>query len=232
MAFNFAGNAIAGANSPFLDAFKPNPVAARSNRFTKPIVARNDSDVPTVNMFVDGADEDMKYVASIVDVCTDKTTFALRCTSGPAYLPSGACGSNGLEVTLTSGPAIYQFSTFTETRVGGTPVTATVQETCALEGTTRAACTATIGGNVQGTSTTVSVSTTYTGARVYKYDVTITGGAEKTASPKPTCAAAPSGNGNGGGSGSGTGSQSGASVKGVAVWGLVGLVGVVSAFGL
>jgi hypothetical protein len=58
------------------------------------VVPRNDSAVPTVNIFVDGAERDMGFAASVVDVCADATTYALRCTSGPPSLMSVACGAN------------------------------------------------------------------------------------------------------------------------------------------
>ena len=48
--------------------------------------------------------------------------------------------------------------------------------------------TATIGGEVDGKKTTTSVASTLTGASYYRFDVAITGGAEKTASATATCA--------------------------------------------
>ena len=95
MAFNLAN--AAGANTDFLNAFHVGgaDVAARG-QFPRLVVARNDSNVPTINMFIDGESPRLKYAASIVDVCGGETTFALRCTSGPAYIPSRQCGANAV----------------------------------------------------------------------------------------------------------------------------------------
>lgn len=99
MALNLVAG-LAGTTAPegLLNAFLPAaPVAVRGLPHHAPrmVVPRNDSSVPTVNMFIDGASPEMKYAASIVDVCADTTTFALRCTAGPSTIISGACGSNG-----------------------------------------------------------------------------------------------------------------------------------------
>lgn len=93
MAFNLA--AAAGGPTELLDAFlpgAPGPIAGRS-QFPQ-LAARNDSSVPTVNLFIDGASPAMKYDASIVDVCGDRTTYAIHCSTGPSYLQaSGVCGA-------------------------------------------------------------------------------------------------------------------------------------------
>jgi hypothetical protein len=101
----------------------------------------------------------------------------------------------------------------------GNDVSATVQETCQLTGTTEAVCAATVGGSVDKASTTVSSTTTYLGTNVYRHDVAITGGAEKTVSP--TACAAPV---------KGSGAAEG--VKRVGVWGLVGAMGLVVVMGM
>ena len=95
----------------------------------------------------------------------------------------------------------------------GQDVTATVQETCQVAGTTEAACTLTLGGSVDKITTTTTVTTTYLGTRVYRHDVAITAGAEKTVSP--TACAAPV---------KGSGAAEG--MKRVGVWGLVGAMGL------
>lgn len=99
MALNLAAG-LAGAGTPeLLNAFLPAaPVAVRGLPHHAPrmVVPRNDSSVPTVNMFIDGVSPRMKYAASIVDVCAGTTTFALQCTSGPSSLTSGVCGANGV----------------------------------------------------------------------------------------------------------------------------------------
>ena len=67
----------------------------------------------------------------------------------------------------------------------------TAQESCNLVGTTAATCTATIKATAQGTSASTTVSTatteTVTGSTYHRFDVEITGGAEKTASATATC---------------------------------------------
>ncbi|KAL2131060.1 hypothetical protein VTI74DRAFT_5599 [Chaetomium olivicolor] len=219
MAFNLAG--AVGANTEFLNAFQlsgpaSGPVAARG-QFPGLVVARNDSEssVPTVNMFIDGKSRSMKYAASIIDACAAQTTYALRCTSGPVYLGSSVCGANAPVITVTAGPATYRVSSATATRTASHDVSATLQETCELRGTTEAVCTATVGGSVDKTTTSASVTSTLSGTDYYRFDVAITGGAEKTASPTAECKPPP-------------GSNSGASLKAAGVWGLVGSV-VVSA---
>lgn len=96
MAFNLVG-AVAGAADPnLLNVFQPTATVAARSQFPHAVMPRNDSNAPTVNMFIDGMFPDMKYVASIVDVCPDRTTYALRCTEGPALVPTGACGTDGV----------------------------------------------------------------------------------------------------------------------------------------
>ncbi|KAG7286260.1 hypothetical protein NEMBOFW57_008568 [Staphylotrichum longicolle] len=207
MAFNLANSA--GANTDFLNAFQaPGPDVAARGQFPRLVVARNGSSVPTVNMFIDGELPSLEYAASIVDVCGGETTFALRCTSGPAYIPSKQCGADAVVATLTAGSSTYRVSTATATRTRGSDVTATVMEACDLRGTTEAVCSATVGGTVDNKSTFISSTTTMSGSDYYRYDVAITGGAEKTANPSAQCKP-PS-------------SPSGASMKAVGVWGLVG----------
>ncbi|KAK4120564.1 hypothetical protein N657DRAFT_579689 [Parathielavia appendiculata] len=164
----------------------------------------------------------MKYAASIIDACVDQTTYALRCTSGPSYIRTDVCGANAGVVTLTAGPSTYRISSTTAVRTNGQDVSATLQESCQLRGTTQAVCTAMIGGSVDKTTTSASLSTTISGADYYRFDVAITGGAEKTASPSAQCNAPPASGPSG----------SGASTKAVAIWGLIGVVGVASLFGL
>ncbi|KAK4164364.1 hypothetical protein QBC43DRAFT_50025 [Cladorrhinum sp. PSN259] len=208
MAIDFA-HAAAGANADFLSVFQPTGRVAARGQHPKLVVARNDSSVPTINMFIDGDTSlgSFKYAGSIIDACVDRTTYALRCTSGPSFVGANTCGPNAQIVTVTSGADFYRISTATSTKTAGHNVVGTLQETCNLQGTTRAVCSGTIGGSVDKTTTSVSTTVTYTGASYRRYDVAITAGAEKTASPSAECKAAGS---------------SGASTKGVAVWGLVG----------
>lgn len=92
-------------------------------------------------------------------------------------------------------------------------------EACNLRGTTEAVCSATVGGTVDNKSTFVSTTTTMSGADYYRYDVAITGGADKTANPTGQCKPAASN------------PASGASMKAVGIWGLIGVLGVASLLG-
>lgn len=96
MSFNLAAAAAGSADLNLLNVFHPSPQVAARGQFPQAVVPRNDSNVPIINMFMDSAAENMEYVASIVDVCPDRTTFAVRCTSGPSYLESGVCGSEAV----------------------------------------------------------------------------------------------------------------------------------------
>jgi len=237
MAFQLAAAVAGDANPAFLDVLKPSgPVAARAE-FPKLVVARNASNVPTVNMFLD-SDKGYGFAASVVDACGGLTTYAMRCTSAPRGASlADACGptagvrlilqqtepttvygtntaSNQVD-TLTIGPSTFRFSTAAVTRTAGYDVSVTVQEACDLQGTTQAVCSASVGGNVGRTTTATSATSTVAGTSYVRFDVAITGGAEKLANPTAQCKAP----------------SSGASTKAVAVWGLVGVVGVASLLG-
>ncbi|KAK4101263.1 hypothetical protein N658DRAFT_426032 [Parathielavia hyrcaniae] len=166
-------------------------------------------------MFIDGKSAELEYAASIVNVCGDQTTYALQCTGGHRYY-SDTCNANGPIMTVTGGPSIYGFSTTITSRTGGYDISATAQESCDLQGTTVAVCSATLAGEVDGTTTAVSDTLTLSGTNYHRYDVAITGGAEKTANPAAEC----------------TPGGSGASTKAVAMWGVAGAVGVASLLGL
>ncbi|KAK3901527.1 hypothetical protein C8A05DRAFT_34800 [Staphylotrichum tortipilum] len=213
MAFNLA--TAAGGPTDLLDALFPGALGPISGRSQLPqLAARNDSSVPTVNLFIDGVSPAMKYAASIVDVCGDRTTYALHCSSGPSALQaSGVCGASAPTLTITEASTLYRASTTTARSTLGYDVSATIQETCELRGTTAAVCSGTVGGVVNGVTTSAAVSGTISGTDYYRFDVAITAGAEKTANPTGQCKA------------------SGASTKAVAMWGLVGVVGVASLLG-
>lgn len=80
--------------------------------------------------------------------------------------------------------------------------------------TSAVTCGATIKGTAQGQSTALSTTTTLSGTDVYRFDVSITGGAEKLANPTGTCAAA--------------GQSAGAMVnpKSIVLWVVAGFMGV------
>lgn len=73
------------------------------------------------------------------------------------------------------------------TVLSGIAVTITGQETCALAGTTAATCTATAKVTASTSSTSTTSTETLSGTDYYRFNVAITGGAEKTASPAATC---------------------------------------------
>ena len=94
---------------------------------------------------------------------------------------------------VTEAASTYKVSISSTTRTLGYDVTATAQDVCVLKGTTEADCAATLAVSAAGTSTTVSASTTYTGANYYRYDVQVTGGAEKLVNPTACANSAPKG---------------------------------------
>ncbi|KAG4416092.1 hypothetical protein IFR04_010795 [Cadophora malorum] len=188
MSFAVGGNAVG------FDTFVSPGVGARAVEYgasSYPVLhPRQNSTTPsdTINMFIESMDGDWEYAASIVEACADQTILALRCTSGGDFVGSSTCGPNAVPATVTMGTATYHFSSAVTTSTMGSVVSATAIEGCELAGTTAATCTATIGGEVDGKKTTTSVTSTLTGASYYRFDVAITGGAEKTASATATCA--------------------------------------------
>lgn len=66
-------------------------------------------------------------------------------------------------------------------------------ESCALLGTTAADCTVVATATVDGTSTQTASTTHITGSAYHRYQVPITGGAEKTASATGKCTSVNSG---------------------------------------
>lgn len=91
-------------------------------------------------------------------------------------------------------------------------VTITATETCTLAGTTSAKCTALLKATASTSKTSSTVVETLTGATYYRFDVAITGGAEKTASPT-ACATK-------------KGAAASVSPKKTVVWALVGVFGI------
>lgn len=80
-------------------------------------------------------------------------------------------------------------ATATSGVIQGYSVTGSVAENCELQGTTEAICTATVSVSVDGTSTAITTTSTMDGTDYHRFDVAITGGAEKTAAPTGECAA-------------------------------------------
>ncbi|KAI0522215.1 hypothetical protein F5B22DRAFT_634118 [Xylaria bambusicola] len=176
--------------------------------------ARQDSGNDTVTIFIDSPEpEKYEYAASVVYACPVETVYALRCTAGG---PDSVCGPGLPPVTVTENASEYKVSSAVTTKTQGVEVKATVIESCNLDGTTAATCTATVGGSAQGQSTTTSATVTYTDASSYYLQVQITGGNEKLANPTGKC-------------------QSGAAslnTRAVAFWGILGAVGAVGALAL
>jgi hypothetical protein len=98
----------------------------------------------------------------------------------------------------------------------GVKVDGEVIENCSLEGTTMAACNATVKASASGKSTQSVVTSTATGTNVYWFDVPITAGAEKTASPSQCSKSA----------------ASGLNMKGATALALLGAVGVTALLGV
>ncbi|RYP62849.1 hypothetical protein DL769_007143 [Monosporascus sp. CRB-8-3] len=177
------GASLAGFRAPEHAAVARHYVAARQNG--------NSSD-DTINMFIDSeytGEEGARYAASVVNACPDMTVLALQCTAGPSYLVDGACGSDAAVFTVTHAPDMFSVSIVTATQTMGVDVTMTADESCAIAATTAATCSADIVIEAEGTKTDTSAVTTITGSAYTDklYPVTITGGAEKLASPTGTC---------------------------------------------
>ncbi|KAK1762839.1 hypothetical protein QBC33DRAFT_460630 [Phialemonium atrogriseum] len=142
----------------------------------------------TVNLFInDGLHGRAEYAASIVSACGDQTVYAIRCTS--ANVPAETCGPNAPILTLTEGPSDYIISVVSKTKTAGHSATVTLGESCVLDGTTAASCSGEFTFIVDKTTSSVAVSTVLTGTDYHRFDVAITGGAEKTASATGECKA-------------------------------------------
>ncbi|KUJ13378.1 uncharacterized protein LY89DRAFT_721403 [Mollisia scopiformis] len=165
----------------------------------------------TINMFIDAESSDYEYAASIVTACVDQTVYAIQCTANLPLVDGATCGPNGVIATLTSGASIYEFSSAATTVTEGYDVTVTGLETCHLAGTTAATCSATVEATVGTTKSAASTVETLSGSDYYRFDVEITGGAEKTVNPTGKCGAAANLNN-----------------KNLLVWALAGVIGVAS----
>lgn len=91
--------------------------------------------------------------------------------------------------TLTAGPSTYVVATATSGEIQGYSVKGSAAENCELQGTTAATCTATLSVSVEGTSTALTTTATLDGTDYHRFDVAITGGAEKTAAAAGECPA-------------------------------------------
>lgn len=167
------------------------------------------SSVPTINLFIDdGLDGNAEYAASIVTAYSDQTVYALHCTSGPASVGSTVCGPNaqvrshqtlpGLRGpfppndgtnnppnteqinTVTEGSSTYGVSSTITTKVQGHTAVAAISAACGLDVST-ASCVEYVSISVDGSSTKTTTTRLLTGTDYHRFDVAITGGAEKTA---------------------------------------------------
>ncbi|AEO69065.1 0d6956e4-4939-419c-9fc6-a41f88a069f6 [Thermothielavioides terrestris] len=127
------------------------------------------------------------YVASIVNACSDRTVYAIQCTSAGNALGREICGPAAPTVTVTEGPSQFIASYVTETGTLGHDAKLTISESCRLKGTTEADCVAAATIEIDGSATGSSSSTVLTGSHVHFYNVPITAGAEKTASATGAC---------------------------------------------
>lgn len=185
--------AIKGANAELSDLFPG--VGARGlapGGSPYPVLQpRQNGSAPenTVNMFVDSVGEDWSWAASVVEACADQTVMALQCTSAGSvsFVGQETCGPSANVITVTVASTTWHLSQAVTTTTLGYKVSATAIENCVLAGTTAATCTATAGGTADGTSTTTSTTMTLSGTDYFRFDVAITGGAEKTAAPAATC---------------------------------------------
>jgi hypothetical protein len=133
----------------------------------------------TANIFLPTAFEPtIQFVASVFGECDGKTTYGVRCTAGvPA--PSFTCGSDTPVCTLKELKNACQLTfiqEFTVTEASNqyiatrtTPISSavvTITETCSLQGTTYASCTADIVITGSGKVTSRSTSSTLTGTNI------------------------------------------------------------------
>lgn len=106
---------------------------------------------------------------------------------------------------MTQAPSVFILTTATATSLLGTQAAMSVGASCDLTGTTEATCAYTYSISVEGTSTVISTTTALSGTDVRYYQVSITGGAEKTRAASATEACKPGGNGDGGAEDDGAG---------------------------
>ncbi|ELR05338.1 hypothetical protein VC83_06531 [Pseudogymnoascus destructans] len=217
---------LAGANVPALsgDWFNPGLTPRMTGKDQTPapfpvLNVRNNSATPTargntVNLFIDSESEEIEFAASIITACVDHTVYAIQCTKAPASIGTN-CGPDGQEIlTITEGSAVYQWDYTATTRTMGYDVTASLVESCSLAGTTAATCVGTAGGEAAGTKTSKTAVVTIASPTYYRFDVEITGGADKTKNPSPTCGA--------------KGAATSLNAKTMAIWALTGTFGVAS----
>ncbi|KAI1273666.1 hypothetical protein F5Y07DRAFT_402092 [Xylaria sp. FL0933] len=200
----------AAQNLPAASMFSPRDLFSGGD--VAALETRDDSGPSSVNIFIDSPDADSyEYAASVVAACSSQTVYEVRCTSGPSPI----CGSNAEAATVTENASEYKVSSAVTTKTAGVEVKATVIESCNLDGTTAATCTATIQGSAQGQKYSTAATVTYTDAATLRFDVSVTGGNDKLASPTGKCSSA-----------------SNINTRAVAFWGFLGALGAVGVLAL
>ncbi|EAQ83378.1 predicted protein [Chaetomium globosum CBS 148.51] len=121
------------------------------------------------------------YAASIASVCKDQTVYALQCTSAKDdSIGIETCGPDAPILTVTQAPSVYKLTYVTATRTLGHDAQVSFAESCDLTGTTKARCDYTVGLTMDGTSNAATFATVLSGTDLHRFQVAITGGAEKT----------------------------------------------------
>ncbi|KAK3713753.1 hypothetical protein LTR37_008239 [Vermiconidia calcicola] len=127
------------------------------------------------NLFID-ADTDQNFIGSVIAADCSATTYALVCPEGDygSGILSSTCDPSAT-VRATYGPNYFGISTEAETA----GIRATLVETCSLDGTTMAVCSASIGASADGQSTSGTTTITRSGTDVHYFQVPITAGPNK-----------------------------------------------------
>ncbi|KAK4249127.1 hypothetical protein C7999DRAFT_30338 [Corynascus novoguineensis] len=142
-----------------------------------------------VELFIDGSlSRRASYAALIVNACKDHAVYALQCTSvSGGIVGSNICGSAAPTLTVTEGANLYLFEYATTTNVAGHDAEMLIAASCNIRGTTAAECDYSLSASVDDTSTVIETSAAITGTDFHRYQVSITGGAEKIASATGSC---------------------------------------------
>ncbi|KAL2139884.1 hypothetical protein VTI28DRAFT_4542 [Corynascus sepedonium] len=128
------------------------------------------------------------YAASVVNACKDRTVYAIQCTSvSGGIVGSSICGSAAPTLTFTEGPNLYSVVYTTTENIAGQDAEMLIGESCNIRGTTAAECNYTLSASFDGTSTAIETSLAITGTDFHRYQVSITGGAEKIARATGSC---------------------------------------------
>lgn len=90
-------------------------------------------------------------------------------------------------------------STATTTTISGYKVKGSLEEHCQLRGTTDAICEGTVSVSVDGTTSWQDATSTWYGSMYHRFDVAITAGADKLATPTGECSSGAVGGGIGAG---------------------------------